>query len=80
MDLDVEVTLHCEASGNPLPVISWFKDGVMLENEHENTLVFQVGLDDRGNYTCSAENSQGKDVSPPALVNVGSKWMDVVYK
>ena len=73
VDLDTEVTLHCEAQGEPRPVISWYKDKVMLENEHENTLVFEVQLDDRGNYSCVAKNALGRIESPPALVNVGGK-------
>ena len=80
VDLFDEVILHCEAEGEPEPVISWFKDKIILDKEHENTLTIQeVQLNDRGNYTCAAENSEGRIESPPALVNVRGKWMDVVY-
>ena len=74
VDLFAEVTLHCTAEGEPEPLISWFKDKVILNEKHDNTLVIEeVQLNDRGNYTCVAENTEGRIESPPALVNVKSK-------
>lgn len=80
VDLFQTAILSCEATGQPSPLISWFKDKVIIDMEHDNTLTIdEVQLNDRGNYTCVAENSEGKIESPPALVNVASKSAATVH-
>ena len=48
----------CSLSGFPTPEILWTKDGVNRGNN--NTLTIrQARLEDSGQYTCSAKNSEG---------------------
>ena len=48
----------CSRSGFPTPEILWTKDGVNRGNN--NTLTIrQARLEDSGQYTCSAKNSEG---------------------
>ena len=48
----------CSLSGFPTPEILWTKDGVNLGNN--NTLTIrQARFEDSGQYTCSANNSEG---------------------
>ena len=48
----------CSLRGFPIPEILWTKDGVNRSNN--NTLTIrQARLEDSGQYTCSAKNSEG---------------------
>ena len=62
------ITIGCPVSGVPKPVVIWKKDGVQVVDggrinfAENNTLVIkQVELDDSAKYTCSVQNSFGKD-------------------
>ncbi|CAL4065784.1 unnamed protein product, partial [Meganyctiphanes norvegica] len=49
----------CEAEGDPEPIISWYKDGKLLES-HENDLEFrELSLDDKAAIACNASNTHG---------------------
>lgn len=57
--------MHCKAQGSPPPIVVWTKegagdalpDGVTVEN---GTLIFdKATFEHKGNYTCTASNSQG---------------------
>ena len=50
--------LICFLSGCPTPKILWTKDGVNLTNYNTYT-IRQARLEDSGQYTCSAKNSEG---------------------
>ena len=50
--------LICFLSGCPTPKILWTKDGVNLSNNNTYT-IRQARLEDSGQYTCSAKNSEG---------------------
>ena len=50
--------LICFLSGCPTPKILWTKDGVNLGNNNTYT-IRQARLEDSGQYTCSAKNSEG---------------------
>ncbi|XP_036917694.1 immunoglobulin superfamily member 10 [Sturnira hondurensis] len=70
---DSEAFLPCEAVGNPLPTIHWTRvsSGLDLSTRKQSgrfqvlpngTLSIQrVGIQDRGQYLCSASNPFGKD-------------------
>ncbi|XP_054441264.1 immunoglobulin superfamily member 10 [Pteronotus mesoamericanus] len=70
---DSDAFLPCEAAGNPLPTIHWTKvsSGLDLSTRKQNsrfqvlpngTLSIQrVGVQDRGQYLCSASNPFGID-------------------
>eukprot|EP00062_Callorhinchus_milii_P019674 gi/632974489/ref/XP_007903708.1/ PREDICTED: pro-neuregulin-2, membrane-bound isoform isoform X3 [Callorhinchus milii] len=73
------LSLKCEASGNPQLVYRWFKDGMELKKNGEIKIktgkknsrlhINKVKLQDAGEYTCEAENGQGK-VTSKCTINV----------
>ena len=68
-----QVELTCVATGNPQPIIHWFKDGKRLFTSDADPpilLIEEMGLDDRGFYHCEATNSAGKDVSMVIVLNI----------
>ena len=59
------VTLHCKAAGFPPPIITWYKDGQMIEEERREfekrkLEIKEIEFEDRGIYTCTAENLLGR--------------------
>ena len=61
----------CTAEGQPIPLIRWFKNRVEIPMQHDDTYVIEfVQLDDRANYTCTAQNMLGTITSRPARVNI----------
>ena len=68
-----QVRLTCVATGNPQPIIHWFKDSKRLsmsDADPPTLLIEEMGLDDRGFYHCEATNSAGKDVSTESVLNL----------
>ncbi|XP_076841976.1 secreted immunoglobulin domain 4 [Brachyhypopomus gauderio] len=57
------VTMHCQATGSPIPVISWSKLRAPLPWQHKDaggTLTLtNVGRQDSGQYICNATNAVG---------------------
>ncbi|XP_008936946.1 PREDICTED: hemicentin-1-like, partial [Merops nubicus] len=72
-----KVTLTCEVIGNPVPQITWIKDGQSLtEDEHHKLLssgrflqITNAQVTDTGRYTCVASNPAG-DKSKSYSLNV----------
>lgn len=64
-----ELIIHCPASGNPQPIITWFKNGARLdaqsqlnmrfEENFQKLIVTRVRGEDEGRYTCVATNAAG---------------------
>ena len=75
------VTLTCNAAGNPEPVLSWSKDGNLAKSSHrisfsaDNKLltITNVRRTDRGKYLCFAYNEVGNASSKIAILNVQCK-------
>ena len=68
-------TLSCLATGNPRPVIHWFRDGERVSNASADSptlLVEEMGLDDRGFYHCEASNPSGSSVSKAVTLSTTS--------
>eukprot|EP00079_Xenopus_tropicalis_P024320 XP_012816895.1 PREDICTED: hemicentin-1 [Xenopus tropicalis] len=64
--LSNSVTLACEASGTPIPTISWQKEGVGIKSGSSYTILSNGNLniasatqEDAGTYTCIAQNPAG---------------------
>ncbi|XP_002741154.1 vascular endothelial growth factor receptor 1 [Saccoglossus kowalevskii] len=74
--------LHCEASGIPTPTITWYKDGVLMENNIisrttkgtiASTLTVQrIAMTDTGLYSCKA-SSDGGNVYSNATIAIWAK-------
>ena len=73
--LDVEVgdnlTLHCDANGDPIPLVTWKKDGQILQQSNTTMGIFitNIELRDAGTYFCTATNRAGS-ISQSILVRV----------
>ncbi|XP_053341492.1 hemicentin-1 [Clarias gariepinus] len=81
------VALVCEASGIPLPVITWLKDGrpismsgsVRVISGGRSLRLMHATAEDAGRYSCIASNTAGEDrknfdldvLVPPSIVNEG---------
>ncbi|XP_022799388.1 hemicentin-1-like [Stylophora pistillata] len=73
-----DVTLYCNATGNPAPTISWTKYGnpisngsrIILSPSHEQLTITNVNRIDSGKYKCQAKNRVGTDTSFVSTVTV----------
>ena len=73
------VTLSCNASGNPVPTITWTRKGSVLTSsvprisfgaEFRELTIRIVNRTDRGEYRCVANNSFGNVTSNAATLDV----------
>ena len=75
---DIEVgqnlTLTCNASGDPLPNITWTKAGQSQFSVSGYDLSFaDVQSKDVGSYRCRAYNGYGEDASTVGIVGLNCK-------
>ena len=89
------IIFSCQATGEPVPSISWYFKGVMLNVSNaskynvSNTLrettvtslltISNVNSSDVGTYTCQAENIIGIDQSSGVLTVNGKRFCDSKY-
>jgi len=66
-----DVPLHCDANGDPIPLVTWKKDGQILQQNNTTTSIFitNIELRDAGTYICIAKNRAGS-LSQSILVRV----------
>ncbi|XP_017067470.1 basement membrane-specific heparan sulfate proteoglycan core protein isoform X10 [Drosophila eugracilis] len=66
-----DYSITCEASGTPYPSIKWAKvHDNLADNAHisGNVLtIYEARLENRGVYTCVAENAHGSDLSSTSI-------------
>ena len=80
--------LFCGVSGDPAPVVTWFKDNgpiplsKRLEQLDDNSLYFKKvrKRNDDGIYWCVATNSEGNVTSRKAHVTVMCKFLLVISR
>ena len=77
------VTLSCNASGNPVPSISWTRNGSLLNSsvprisfgaESRKLAITSINRADSGEYRCVADSSVGNDTSEAATLDVKCKF------
>ncbi|MBN3271241.1 protein, partial [Polyodon spathula] len=58
------VVLHCSTEGNPVPTLTWFKDGTLISNIVASDLslleIPDISYEGDGEYRCLAENEHGR--------------------
>lgn len=71
-------TLTCSATGIPLPVIRWYKNGHPVPRSsatefkgHSQLELQAVGLRDQGKYWCEANSTEGWDRTSPTTLKGG---------
>ena len=65
------ITLHCNATGNPASNITWSKDGSQTVLHHGETYnIVNIQRQAAGDYTCTAWNGVGEKVNATATVTV----------
>ena len=65
------ITLSCNATGNPEPSISWVKDGfpmnrnsrINFSQDNKLLTITNISRTDSGDYRCVARNRVGNDTS-----------------
>lgn len=70
------MTFNCSAIGNPVPKITWMKDGKTVGSE--DTLSFETKRYQSGKYWCSADNGLGGPVNVSADLNVLCEYDDII--
>ena len=72
--------LTCEASGTPLPSITWTKEepgnqgSTSVVQEGKVLTITNINMTDAGNYTCTAYNGFGKLENQTVYVNVNCEY------
>ena len=75
------MTLTCDATGNPEPVLSWFKDEnlvncsnrIRFSEDNKLLTVTNMKRTDSGKYVCVAHNEVGNATSKIAILNIQCK-------
>ena len=78
------VILSCNADGNPLPMVSWTKDGFSLDasgnfrisfsGKNRTLTILNANKRDSGEYRCVGKNSLGSDTSSAAVLDIQRKY------
>lgn len=68
------VTLHCNATGNPTPNITWRRNGILtVLHQGQNYIMNSINRNQAGNYFCSAWNGIGNKKNTTITVTVHCK-------
>ena len=72
------MSIFCNATGNPIPTITWLKDGnqVFVGNR---LLRVKAQLEDQGTYTCLVRNGIGTPQTAILNVVVLGKHNSILY-
>lgn len=70
-----QTTFTCIATGNPVPNITWSKDGKTVGTG--DTLSFEASRNRSGIYWCSAENGIDESINTSVSLDVQCKLRDI---
>ena len=65
--------MSCQATGNPLPVVKWFKDGRVVWRGSTLT-ISTISRTEAGKYLCLAANGMGKPDMKFVSLTVNCKY------
>ncbi len=65
-----DVTLHCEGAGDPAPQLTWFKNGVALDEHGTDLVITGASAADEGAYHAVFSNDLGTATTRDAKVGV----------
>ena len=72
------ITLHCHATGNPAPNITWTKDGKQTVLHHgEEYTITNISRNQHGSYKCAAWNNVGQVAKSSFSINVLCKQVQL---
>ena len=81
--------LPCNATGNPVPTISWTRNRYPLDRNvnprisfsgrKQQLIITNVSRTDSGEYRCVASNSLGNDTSNAAKVDIQCEYNELLY-
>ena len=69
-----QIKFTCNAAGNPVPNITWTKDGKTVGTG--DTLSLETHRNQSGEYWCSAENGVGLAINASAFLDVRCKYSE----
>ena len=75
------LTLSCNVTSNPVPIMSWTRDGspvdqsgrISFSADKKQLTITHVNRTDSGEYRCVASNELGNDTSNVSTVNIQCK-------
>ena len=74
------VTLHCNATGNPTPNITWRQNATSaVLHQGQSYIMYNINRNQAGNYICSAWNGIGDKKNATITVIVLCK-LNLVFK
>lgn len=73
------MSICCPVSGIPPPVVTWEKNGLVLQEEDSTLYTFNLTTDKNfGNYTCTA--TSGKYQTVPIAISVSAKIGEYIHE
>ena len=72
------LTLTCNASGDPTPNVNWTKEGAEFNVSGHKLHLVNVKREDFGSYKCTADNGYGTPATSLAVVNVKCKFYTLI--
>ena len=83
------IVLPCNATGNPVPTISWTRNGYPLDRNvnarisfsgrKQQLIITNVNRTDSGEYRCVASSSLGNDASNASQVDIQCEYNVSLY-